>query len=81
MIRRDGKVDYISGRRNVPRSRVPKGAPSLSDRPESAAGLRERAAHIRRLATELVWDGDRNVLHELADELEARASALERGGG
>jgi hypothetical protein len=58
---------------------MPKGTPSLPDRPQSATELRERAAHIRRLATELVWDGDRNVLHELADELEARASALEQG--
>ena len=54
---------------------MPKGASNPPDRAESAAGLRTRAAHIRNLATELVWDGDRNVLHELADELEARASA------
>jgi hypothetical protein len=60
---------------------MPKGASNPPDRAESAAGLRTRAAHIRNLATELVWDGDREALRELADELEARAAALEQNGG
>lgn len=60
---------------------MPKGGPNPPDVPKSAAELRERAAHIPRLAIELVWEGDREVLRELADELEERAATLERHGG
>lgn len=54
---------------------------SEPDRPKTAAELRKRAAHIRSLSVEMVWEGDREVLRDLADELEARAAALERNGG
>jgi hypothetical protein len=44
-----------------------------------AAALRERVAHARRLMASLVWEADRCLLREYAEELEARADEMERG--
>jgi hypothetical protein len=49
------------------------------DQADTADVLRERAAHVRRLMVELVWETDRSVLRDYADELEARAAVMERG--
>ena len=46
----------------------------------SAAVLRDRAAHVRRLMAELVFEADKRVLREYAEELEERATEMERGG-
>jgi hypothetical protein len=59
---------------------MPKGAPDLPDRPESAASLRERAALARRLMMGLTRETDRRALYDYAEELEAQAHEMERGG-
>jgi hypothetical protein len=49
------------------------------DRPDAACTLRTRAAHVRHLITELIFEADRRRLREYAEELEAQATELERG--
>jgi hypothetical protein len=48
------------------------------DVPPTAAELRERALRARRLARGYLKEADRRTLNEMADELEAKAAALER---
>jgi sulfur transfer protein SufE len=43
--------------------------------------LRERAAHVRRVFAELLWEDDRRILLEYAAELEAQADSLEANQG
>ena len=54
--------------------------PSEPDPPDVAAVMRNSAAQVRRLITGLVFETDRQLLCEYAEELEARAAELERGG-
>jgi hypothetical protein len=49
--------------------------------PNTAADVRRLASRVRRLMGELIFDADRDQLRELAEELEARASAMEAAQG
>ena len=53
--------------------------PANSDRTrtDTPAGLRELAARARRLAKELTDEAEANRFVEIADEMEAKAAALE----
>jgi len=57
---------------------MPRGGSRLPD--ETAADLRRRAAHVRRLARELVNEDDQRRLTEFAEELETRAASMEAKG-
>ena len=54
-------------------------SPASSDRTrtDTPAGLRELAARARRLAKELTDEAEANRFIEIADEMEAKAAALE----
>jgi hypothetical protein len=45
--------------------------------PPTAADILRLASRVRRLMGELIFDADRDHLREFAEELEARASAME----
>jgi hypothetical protein len=53
--------------------------PASSDRTrtDTPSGLRELAARARRLAKELTDEAEANRFVEIADEMEAKAAALE----
>jgi hypothetical protein len=55
--------------------------PDDPGQPENAGVLRARAAHVRRLMADLIFESDKRVLREYAEELENRADELERGAG
>ena len=48
---------------------------------DTAAALRQRAAHVRRVMEQLTWAPDREALRKYAEELEAQADGMERGEG
>ena len=49
-------------------------------KPVTAATLRAKAMRARRLADHLTDEADRQAFLTMADELEAQAAELERGG-
>jgi hypothetical protein len=62
----------------LPAVDMPRGSSDLADPPiETPAGLREMAAHARRLARDILDRQTVEALTEFAQDLEARAAALE----
>jgi hypothetical protein len=75
---REGRLTHSARRSAQPlANEVPRSGPE----PESPERLRQKAFHARRLARTLPGDEAGKRLNDYADELDARALALERARG